>query len=435
MGADAHDATGFASQAAMFKSQGYSFVAQYIDQFSDANTGGSPSVTQAQIQQDTAAGLNIVSIFQTNGMSSSAGNGYQTYFTGAQGTADAQEALTSAANLGQPAGSAVYFAMDFDPAVFGAAGSEANLLSAVRTYLGAVSTAFDNAGYSVGVYGAGDTLAAAIRTSPPVATYGWLTQSYGWAGSNPQTDANAQGWDIYQAAQTTQNGVAIDPDTATSDTFGSWTVCYCGGTKILTTRGDVSVEALRSGDLVVTASGEQRPIRWTGHRELDGAGTPLPHDQQPVRVSKGAFGPGLPARDLRLSPGHPVLVGQDADNGGGHLVPIMCLINGTSIRREPATRVTYWHVELDSHDILLAEGLPAESYLDWGDRPFFDEASDHALHNPDFIAPGLSARCRPVAIEGAVVDAERTRLGAVFAAELAAHCAWDQALGLDGLAA
>ncbi len=97
----------------------------------------------------------------------------------------------------------------------------------------------------------------------------------------------------------------------------------------------------------------------------------------------------------------------------------MCLINGTTIAREPAASVTYWHVELDAHDILLAEGLAAESYLDWGDRPFFTEGSDHALHNPDFVVPGLSARCRPVAVDGPVVEAERARLSAVFASSSA----------------
>ena len=53
------------------------------------------------------------------------------------------------------------------------------------------------------------------------------------------------------------------------------------------------------------------------------------------------------------------------------------------------------------------------SYLDWGDRAFFSEASDHAIHNPDFIVPGLSGRCRPVAIDGPVIKAERCRLGAL----------------------
>ncbi|AWN51411.1 Hint domain-containing protein [Methylobacterium sp. 17Sr1-1] len=204
-------------------------------------------------------------------------------------------------------------------------------------------------------------------------------------------------------------------------------LCFVAGTQISTMRGNVAVEDLRIGDQAVTASGALRPIVWIGHRAIDGAGVVLIDDQQPIRIRAEAFGPGLPVRDLRLSPGHPVLVGADEDGTGGYLVPIMCLINGTSIIREPVTLVTYWHVELDAHDILLAEGLPAESYLDWGNRPFFEEASDHALHNPDFVVPGLSARCRPVAVDGPAVEAERARLSTVFAASLGEACAWDEA--------
>ena len=208
-------------------------------------------------------------------------------------------------------------------------------------------------------------------------------------------------------------------------------VCFCTGTRLRVIRegapADVAVEDLRVGDRAVTASGAVRPVTWIGHRRLGGRGQTLPVPQQPVRIRAGAFGPELPARDLSLSPGHPILVGADAEGQGGHLVPVMGLINGTSIAREPVTAVTYWHVELDSHDILLAEGLPAESYLDWGDRPFFTEASDHALHNPDFVVPGLAARCRPVAVDGPVVEAERARLSGVFAAALGADCAWDEA--------
>ena len=193
MGADAHDATDFANNASAFSSQGYGFVAQYIDQSADANTAGSPSVTLAQVQKETGAGLQIMSIFQTNGMSSSTGTGYQTYFTAAQGTHDAAEAISSAKSLDQPAGSSIYFAMDFDPAIPGAAGTEKQLLTSVQTYLTAVNQALQGSGYNIGVYGAGDTLAAAVRNSPsspnynpaytPVAAHGWLTQSYGWAGS------------------------------------------------------------------------------------------------------------------------------------------------------------------------------------------------------------------------------------------------------------
>ena len=202
-------------------------------------------------------------------------------------------------------------------------------------------------------------------------------------------------------------------------------VCFTTGTLIRTARGEVAVEDLVVGDLAVTASGALRPITWIGRRDVDGQGHALSHDQQPIRIRAGAFGHGLPARDLRLSHGHPVLVGADVDGAGGVLVPIMCLINGTSVVREAATHVTYWHVELDSHDILLAEGLPAESYIDGGDRAFFVEGSDHALHNPDFVPAGWNARCRPVAVDGPVVEAERLRLDVVFADLLSQQCNWD----------
>ena len=211
-------------------------------------------------------------------------------------------------------------------------------------------------------------------------------------------------------------------------TLGAYApVCFTTGTLIRTSRGDVAVEDLKVGDRAVTASGRLRPITWIGHRAMEAAGAALPFHQQPVRVRAGAFGDGLPARDLCLSPGHPVLVGADADREGGVLVPVMCLINGTTIAREAVEAVTYWHVELDAHDILLAEGLPAESYIDGGDRAFFVEGSDHALHNPDFVPTGWDARCRPVAVDGPVVEAERRRLDAVFAGSLSEQCAWDAA--------
>ena len=217
-------------------------------------------------------------------------------------------------------------------------------------------------------------------------------------------------------------------DMQTSDQDATpYALCFASGTRIRTARGDIPVEALKVGDIAVTASGAYRPITWLGHREVECAALDAPHESWPVRVRAGAFGVGpcggnLPERDLRLSPGHPVLVGSGANE---HLVPIMCLINGTTIDRVEVPSITYWHVELDAHDILLAEGLPAESFLDYGTRPWFGpDAEAHALANPDHVVPGLGARCRPVAIDGQVVEAERRRLDAVFTMSLAAASAW-----------
>ena len=236
------------------------------------------------------------------------------------------------------------------------------------------------------------------------------------------TNQNGSGFAYAISTQAFTQGQTIN---FTESALGDFVVCFVTGTQIRTERGDVAVEDLRVGDFAVTASGALRPITWIGHREITAEAGSLPFHQQPVHVRAGAFGHGLPARNLFLSPGHPVLVGADADNEGGVLVPVMCLINGTSITREPRATVTYWHVELDAHDILLAEGLPAESYIDGGDRAFFAEASDHALYNPDFVPAGWNGRCRPVAVEGSVVEAERLRLDAVFAGSLSAQCDWD----------
>ena len=102
----------------------------------------------------------------------------------------------------------------------------------------------------------------------------------------------------------------------------------------------------------------------------------------------------------------------------------MCLINGTTIERVPLPGVVYWHVELDGHDILLAEGLPAESFIAFGDRTFFTREADDPLANPDLVLPGLGGRCRPVAIDGAVVERVRDRLDTVFATRLGEACSW-----------
>nr|WP_298952392.1 Hint domain-containing protein [uncultured Methylobacterium sp.] len=211
------------------------------------------------------------------------------------------------------------------------------------------------------------------------------------------------------------------------DVFVADVICFATGTRLRTARGEVAVEDLRVGDQAVTVGGASRPIRWIGSRSLDGRGTALPSAQQPVRIRAGAFGDGLPVRDLLLSPGHPVLVGD-------HLVPVMSLVNGTSLARMPVEAVTYWHVELDAHDILLAEGLPAESYLDLGSRPWF-AGSDAPLHDPEFVPAQAPGRCRPVAVDGPVVEAERRRLDALFAASLADACAWDEAGGLPWIIA
>lgn len=142
------------------------------------------------------------------------------------------------------------------------------------------------------------------------------------------------------------------PETATS---ANPAPCYCTDTHILTIRGEVVVQELGVDDMVVTASGQSRRVRWIGSRHYPEQ--TAPRADRPVRIRAGALSEGVPARDLWVSPDHALFV-DDLFVAAGHLV------NGRTITRgEAVADLTYWHVELDAHDLLLAENTPAESFL------------------------------------------------------------------------
>jgi hypothetical protein len=130
-------------------------------------------------------------------------------------------------------------------------------------------------------------------------------------------------------------------------------------------------------------------------------------EEQPVRVMAGAFGENLPRRDLFLSPGHAVCVNVMDEV----FVPVCELINGATIVPAEMDEVTYWHVELESHDVLLAEGLPCESYLEMGNRAFFGREYGH-LATIDGMRASEAAYARPFVDKGPVIEAIRQRLTA-----------------------
>ena len=147
--------------------------------------------------------------------------------------------------------------------------------------------------------------------------------------------------------------------------------CFAAGTRILTAAGEVPIDKLRFGDRVPTLGSGLARIAWLGHRRIDCRRHTRPTDAWPVRVRAGAFGERLPARDLLLSPDHAVLVDHV-------LVPIRHLLNGCTVVQEPVAEVVYYHLELTAHDVILAEGLPCESYLDTGDRAAFSDDETQA---------------------------------------------------------
>lgn len=105
-----------------------------------------------------------------------------------------------------------------------------------------------------------------------------------------------------------------------------------------------------------------------------------------------------------LSPDHAVLI-DDV------LIPVKYLINGSSIAQTPVDAVTYYHVELSHHDVLLAEGLPTESYLDTGDRAAFTNAGDVVALHPDFgVRQWDAAACAPLIVTGSRLASVRLSL-------------------------
>jgi collagen type I/II/III/V/XI/XXIV/XXVII alpha len=140
--------------------------------------------------------------------------------------------------------------------------------------------------------------------------------------------------------------------------------CFAEGSRLQTRDGPVAVEHLTVGDHLLTADGSLKPIIWIGRRAMNCERHPDPATVWPVRVRTGAFGMNIPRRDLYLSPDHAVFV-------NGVLVPVKLLVNGTSIAQAQRNRVTYFHVELPGHAVILAEDLPVESYLDTGDLADF----------------------------------------------------------------
>ena len=179
--------------------------------------------------------------------------------------------------------------------------------------------------------------------------------------------------------------------------------CYCRGTRIATATGEIPVEALSIGDEIMTASGVARPIKWIGKRSYGGRFILGRKDILPICITAGSLGEGLPRRDLWISPHHAMYL-------DGLLIEAKDLINGTSIiQAEEVECVEYFHIELDSHDVILAEGAPSETFLDDDSRGMFHNAQEYTLLYPN-EEERPTRYCAPRLDEGFAVEAVRRRL-------------------------
>lgn len=192
-----------------------------------------------------------------------------------------------------------------------------------------------------------------------------------------------------------EEGVSVLVDTP-------FIVCFLAGTLIATPDGVRAIEELVIGDLVLTAEGHARPVRWIGRQTIASLFADRLYSY-PIRITAGALDEQLPERDLYVSPEHALMI-------DGVLVQAGALVNGITIARvtRPEPIFTYYHVELEDHSLILAEGVPAETFVDNVTRRRFDNWAEYeALYGKGSAAiseidlPRVkSARQLPAGIRG-----------------------------------
>ena len=213
-------------------------------------------------------------------------------------------------------------------------------------------------------------------------------------------------------------GTAIAAQTRSSVNTGAGKVnviCYVTGTAIRVWRdgaaADVPVEQLTAGEAVVTATGHLSAVRWLGHSTVGCRAHPEPRKVWPIRIAADAFGRNRPSRDLYVSPEHSLCVEVVEEV----LIPAQALLNGSTVAQIEMDEVTYWHVELESgHDILWADGMPAESFLEIGANRALLELASRDTAADDLSAEVLARThadfCRPFHDAGPIVDIVRAQL-------------------------
>lgn len=215
---------------------------------------------------------------------------------------------------------------------------------------------------------------------------GFLAQDLADAGLNP---ANQVGIDVVNAptgglsvARTTDgDSVFVDQNPSPGDPN-----CFLAGTQIDTAYGPRPVEQLAPGDQVLTVDGRSVPVLWVGRQTVLARFSPAER-LKPVRIAAGALGGGLPRRDLYVTADHALSL-------DGVLVTAGALVGAIGITAMPVSAFggsyTVYHIETQAHEIILAEGAPAETYIDYVGRRAFENYDEYvALHGAERSIPEL----------------------------------------------
>ena len=162
--------------------------------------------------------------------------------------------------------------------------------------------------------------------------------------------------------------------------------CFVKGAMIRTDRGDVAVEALQPGDLILTADHGAQPLRWIGRRTISRGLLAVYPQFRPIRIAAGALGPSVPDADLLVSPQHRVLVRSSIARrmfGSAEVLVAakhLCSLDGIE-QVSDLPEVTYFHLLFDRHEVIVANGSLAESLFVGPEavKALGDEASQEVL--------------------------------------------------------
>ena len=190
-------------------------------------------------------------------------------------------------------------------------------------------------------------------------------------------------------------------------TPGAANLCFARGTLIATPDGETPVHMLQIGDVIKTASGGETEVLWIGRQKVEKRSAN--EHMQPVRIQAGALGDGLPHGDLTVTGDHGMII-------DGLVVNANAIVNGTTIDWVPLSElsesVTYYHVETQAHDIILANGAPSETFVDVADRAAFDNHDEYLeLYGTERVIPEMD--CLRISSQRLLPSQIKLRLGIV----------------------
>lgn len=211
---------------------------------------------------------------------------------------------------------------------------------------------------------------------------------------------NSANWST-QDGSGDQSGDGTAPDFP-DDVPTAFTVCFAHDTLIATPAGDVAVQTLTIGDEVLNSKGDRVAVKWMGQQTVMTRFGPAER-LMPVRFTAGSLGPNMPHTDLTVTADHAMLV-------DGVLCHASALVNGSTITRVPLAEMgetyTVYHIETEEHEIILANGAPAETFIDNVSRRVFDNFAEYeALYGDEAemeelpLPRAISARQVPAAIK------------------------------------